>query len=229
MTELLGGILAALWLGILTSIAPCPLATNIAAISYIGRQVEKTRLVLLTGLLYTLGRTLVYLLLGLLLTGGLLLIPAVSNNLQHYGHLALGPVMVLVGMFLTGLLGFHSVGTGISEDLQKRVDRSGIWGGLLLGIVFALAFCPTSAALFFGALITLALEHRSPVLLPLLYGIGTALPVVVFAVVIAVSAQYVGKLFNALKNFEVWARLATGTLFILVGIFFCLRYIFEVV
>ena len=229
MSELAAGIAAALWLGILTSIAPCPLATNIAAISYISRQLQQARLVLLTGLLYTLGRTLVYLVLGMLLTGGLLMVPALSAGLQHYGHLALGPVMILVGMFLTGLLGITSAGTGMSDELKAKVDRSGIWGGLLLGIIFALAFCPTSAALFFGSLITLALKHKSPVLLPLCYGVGTAVPVVAFAIAIAAGAQYVGKMFNALRKVETWLRYGTGVLFILIGIFFCLRYIYGVV
>lgn len=227
MIPLIAGIATALWLGILTSISPCPLATNIAAITYIGRRVEETRLVLLTGLLYTMGRMVVYLVLGILIAG-LLLDRTVSAYLEYYMHLALGPLMILIGMFLAGLLGSGAgVGAGVGDRMQQRVDRSGIWGGLMLGILFALAFCPTSAALF-GMLLTLAVERKSPVLLPLLYGIGTALPVVVFAVVIAVSAKAVGRLFNALKNFEYWARLATGTLFILLGIYFCLLYIYIV-
>ena len=229
MSELFTGLAAALVLGILTSIAPCPLATNIAAISYIGRRLDSARLVLLTGLLYTIGRTVVYLVLGLLVTGGLLLIESLSNELQHYGHLALGPVMVIIGMFLTGLLGGGGGGATMSDSLQARVDRSGIWGGLLLGIIFALAFCPTSAALFFGSLVALSLKHNSPVLLPLAYGVGTAVPVVAFALAIAAGAQYVGKLYNALRGIELWARYITGVIFILVGIFFALRYIFEVI
>jgi len=229
MTGLLSGVLAALWLGILTSISPCPLATNIAAISYIGRRVERPALVLTTGLLYTLGRTLVYIVLALLIVASLLAIPQLSAFLRHYMDLILGPLLIVAGMFLLELLSFRRRGSGLSESTQRRVDRSGIWGGLLLGVLFALSFCPTSAALYFGGLIPLATDLGSPLLLPPLYGIGTALPVVVFAVFIAIGAQYLGKAFNVLSRIELWARRITGLAFIAIGIFYCLRYVYGVV
>ena len=138
-------MVAALYLGVLTSISPCPLATNVAAISYIGRKVENPRLVINAGLLYTLGRCLLYLGLAALLTTTALSIPAVSVFLQKYMHLALGPVFLLLGMFLVGLLTITSGGTMMSEKMQNRVDAMGIWGALLLGILFAISFCPTSA------------------------------------------------------------------------------------
>lgn len=226
MSGLVGGALAALWLGILTSISPCPLATNIAAISYIGRRVERTALVLLSGLLYTIGRTLTYVVLGAAIVAGLLAIPGVSRFLQKYMHLLLGPLLIIAGMFLLELISFRRAGGGVSEGLQQRVDRSGVWGALLLGIVFALTFCPTSAALFFGSLIPLAVEHRSSLLLPALYGVGTALPVIVFAVLIALGAHYVARAFNVLSRIELWARRLTGVVFILVGVFLTLRYVY---
>lgn len=226
MSGLVGGALAALWLGILTSISPCPLATNIAAISYIGRRVERTSLVLLSGLLYTVGRTLTYVVLGAAIVAGLLAIPGVSRFLQKYMHLLLGPLLIIAGMFLLELISFRRAGGGVSEGLQQRVDRSGVWGALLLGIVFALTFCPTSAALFFGSLIPLAVEHRSSLLLPALYGVGTALPVIVFAVLIALGAHYVARAFNVLSRIELWARRLTGVVFILVGVFLTLRYVY---
>ena len=143
---------AALYLGVLTSISPCPLATNVAAISYIGRKVDNPRSVIHAGLLYTIGRCLLYLGLAALLTTTALSIPAVSIFLQKYMHLVLGPVFLLLGMFLVGLLTFSSGGTMMSEKMQTRVDAMGIWGALLLGILFAVSFCPTSAAWFFGLL-----------------------------------------------------------------------------
>ncbi len=222
-------MLAALWLGILTSISPCPLATNIAAITYIGRRVERTRLVLLSGLLYTIGRTLTYVALGAAIVAGLLAIPAVSRFLQKYMHLLLGPLLIIAGMLLLQLISFRWVGGGVSEGLKQRVDRSGVWGALLLGIVFALTFCPTSAALFFGSLIPLAAQHRSSLLLPALYGIGTALPVIVFAALIALGAHYVARAFNVLTSIELWARRLTGVVFIAVGIFLTLRYVYGAV
>ena len=205
MTEYVVGIGSALWLGILTSISPCPLATNIAAISYIGRKVGNSRQVFLTGLLYTLGRTAAYLALAFVLVASVLSVPQISMFLQKYMHLALGPILIIVGMFLLGLIELNLGGRGMSAGLQKRVDALGIWGALLLGIVFALTFCPTSAALFFGSLVPLSLKLNSSVILPVVYGVGTALPVLIFAVILATSAQSVGKAYNVLAKIEWWA------------------------
>jgi len=229
MAEFLLGATSALWLGILTSISPCPLATNIAAISYIGRRVDNARQVFLTGLLYTLGRTLAYWALAIILVATALSSPQISLFLQKYMHLLLGPILILVGMLLLGLIQFSMGGPGISEKMQKRVDTLGLWGALPLGVVFALSFCPTSAALFFGTLIPLSLKANSSVALPVVYGIGTAVPVMAFAVLIALSAQSVGKAFNVLSKIEWWARMITGGIFLAVGVCFCLKYIFEVI
>jgi len=222
-------VLSALWLGILTSISPCPLATNITAVSYIGRRVGSPVLVLSGGLLYTLGRMLTYTLLGALLAGSLLAVPAVSYALQRYMNLAMGPVLIVIGMFLLELLGGRATGGGVSEKLAARAERMGVVGAGLLGILFALAFCPVSAALFFGSLFALALRNSSPVVLPAVYGLGTALPVVVFAVLIAVSANLVAKFFRKLSAFEWWARRVTGAVFILAGIYLSLHYIYNAI
>jgi cytochrome c-type biogenesis protein len=229
MNEFIIGAGSALWLGVLTSISPCPLATNIAAISYIGRKVGNSRQIFLTGLLYTIGRTLAYLVLAFILVASVLSMPQVSLFLQKYMSLALGPILILVGMFLLGLIQMDISGQGIGEGMKKRVDAMGIWGALLLGIVFALSFCPTSAALFFGSLVPLSLKVNSSIALPVIYGIGTALPVMVFAVLLAISAQSVGKAYNVLAKIEWWARMTTGWIFVLVGIYFSLKYVFEVV
>ncbi len=200
MTEFIIGVGSALWLGVLTSISPCPLATNIAAISYIGRKVGNSRQVFLTGLLYTLGRTVAYLALAFILVASVLSVPQISMFLQKYMHLALGPILIIVGMFLLGLIELSMGGGGMGQGLQKRVDAMGIWGALLLGIVFALTFCPTSAALFFGSLVPLSLKVNSSVTLPVIYGVGTALPVMVFAGLLATSAQSVGRAYNVLAK-----------------------------
>jgi cytochrome c biogenesis protein CcdA len=219
---------SALWLGILTSISPCPLATNIAAISYIGRRLGNSRQVFLTGLLYTLGRTAAYLVLGVLLVASVLSIPQLSMFLQKYMNQVLGPVLILVAMFLLGMIRVGFSGGGVSDKMQRRVDAWGIWGAGLLGIVFALSFCPVSAALFFGSLIPLSIKYGSSIIMPSVYGIGTAVPVIVFAILIALSAQSVGKAFNRLTQVEWWARRLTGGIFLAVGIHYCLKYIFEI-
>ena len=217
MTEFLLAAGTALWLGVLTSISPCPLATNIAAISYIGRRVDDTRHVLLAGLLYTAGRVVAYVALACLLVGTALSVPGVSMFLQKYVNLLLGPTLIVVGMFLVGLIELKATGGGVSEALKQRIDRLGVWGALALGVLFALAFCPTSAALFFGSVMA-SLSAGSTVVLPLLYGIGTALPVIAFALLIAFGSQKLGQAFNAASKTEYWARMLTGGAFLLTGL-----------
>jgi cytochrome c-type biogenesis protein len=237
--------LAAFYLGVLTSISPCPLSTNIAAISYIGRKVESPRLVLAAGSLYTLGRCLLYLGLAALLATTTMSIPAVSLFLQKYVHLVLGPIFLLLGILLVGLITINAGGTFVNERMQKRIDALGIWGALLLGILFAVSFCPTSAAWFFG-LLTLIMGSKaeaittvlaqvgidlpeaqlpgSTLVLSVVYGVGTAIPVLVVAVLLAYSAKSVGKAYNALAKMEWWARMVTGWLFLVLGGYYCLRF-----
>lgn len=217
MTEMLVAAASALWLGVLTSLSPCPLATNIAAISYIGRRVDSTRYVLLAGLLYAAGRVAAYVALALLLIHTALSAPGVSLFLQKYLHLLLGPTLILVGMLLVGLIQVDFGGRGVSDKLQRRIDALGVWGALLLGALFALAFCPTSAALFFGNVMA-SLNAGSTVALPLLYGVGTALPVIVFAALIALGSQRLGAAFNAAGKAEFWARHGTGWVILLIGV-----------
>ena len=219
---------SALWLGFLTSISPCPLATNIAAMSFISRGLGSPRRVLMTGLVYTAGRSLAYLVLGILMVASLLTAPGVSLILQERMNQILGPALILAGVLLLDLIRLPSRGGGIGSGLQSRAERWGIWGGGLLGLVFALSFCPTSAALFFGSLIPLAVRSGSSIILPSIYGIGTAIPVFAFAIALAVGVNAVGRMFDILSRFEVWARRITGVIFIGVGGYYCLTYIFEV-
>jgi cytochrome c-type biogenesis protein len=221
------GMSAALWLGILTSISPCPLATNIAAISYVGRRVEKTSWVLMAGLLYTLGRSLAYLAVAMIVTKGLLSIPGVSNFLQKYMNLFVGPVMFGVGLLLLDIWNFNFNGGGMGNRLQARIDKMGVWGAGLLGILFALAFCPVSAGLFFGGLIPLAIKGNT-ILLSCLYGIGTALPVITFAILLAFAAHWVGATFNKLTIIEIWARHVTAVVMMLAGLLLILKHNFGI-
>ena len=220
-------LLSALWFGVLTSISPCPLATNLAAISYVGRRVDSPRKVFISGLLYTGGRMVTYSVLGTVLVTSLLSAPSLSYSLQKYMNLALGPLLILVGMVLLELITFHIGGRGISESMQQRVERMNVWGAGLLGILFALSFCPTSAALFFGSVLPLAVKWQSGLVLPAVYGIATGLPVLLFAGLIAVGAHRVAQTYNHVVTFERWARYVTGGLFILVGIYYCWVYIFS--
>jgi len=228
MESFLIGAVSSFWLGVLTSISPCPLATNIAAISFIGKNVGQTKRAVLSGILYSLGRMITYLVLAAVIVAGVFSIPMVSIFLQKYINKIIGPLLILVGMVLLELLQINLGGHGISERFQQRFQRGGLLSAGLLGMVFALSFCPVSAALFFGSLIPLSLKYQSAVVIPSLYGMGTALPVLIFAFVLTASAQLVGRVFNKLTEFEYWARRITGVLFIFVGIYFCLVYIFRV-
>jgi cytochrome c biogenesis protein CcdA len=179
-------------------------------------------------LLYTLGRILAYVALGILLVESILSTPQLSHLLQKYMNKILGPILILVGMILLDLLRFSLPGAGLSEKMQKRFESWGIWGAGLLGVIFALSFCPISAALFFGSLIPLSVKSGSGLMLPALYGLGTGLPVLLFAVLIAFGAQSVGNAFNKLTQLELWIRRVTGGIFILVGVYYCLMHIFNI-
>lgn len=228
MDSLLIAAGTAAWLGILTSISPCPLATNIAAISYLGKQISRPGYVVWSGLAYTLGRTLVYLGLGIIIVAGLLNIPALSFFLQENINKILGPVLILTGIFLLEIIPLRLPGFSVSTATQNRLASRGHWGAFILGFLFALSFCPVSAGLFFGSLIPLAVKENSQFAMPAIYGIGTALPVIIFAVVVSLATGAVGKIFDKLTIYERWARRLTGLIFIAVGIYLCLKYIFAV-
>ncbi len=227
MNEYWIGLSSAVWLGILTSISPCPLATNIAALSYVGRHADRPRTVLLAGLLYTLGRSLAYAIISALLVASLLSVPGLANFLQHYMNKLLGPVLIVVGMFLLELVRLPALGGARASRLSHRLGQSGVWGAGLLGMLFALSFCPTSAALFFGSLIPLSVKWQSSIVLPSLYGVGTALPVFAFAVLIAGGAKSLATAFQRLTELELWARRITGVALIVIGIYFCWTYVFA--
>ncbi len=220
-------VATALWFGVLTSISPCPLGTNIAAISFVAKHTGRIHSVLLTGLLYAVGRVLAYLVLGALIMGGLLASGEVARFLQLYLSQLLGPALIMVGMLLLGLLrsagSVHLVGIGI----QQRAEKGGWIWPVLLGILFTLSFCPVSAGLFFGVLIPLSVASQSVVILPLVYGIGTAAPVIAFALLIAFASQKLGHAFDVLSHIERWVRRVTGLVFILVGIYYSLLHVYE--
>jgi cytochrome c biogenesis protein CcdA len=226
--EGLVGLASALWLGVLTSVSPCPLATNVAAMSFVGRRLASPRAVLASGLLYTLGRALTYAVLGGLLVASLLNAPVVSSLLQKYMNKLVGPLLIVVGVFLLELVGLPRGRGGVAEALQGRVERAGVWGAGLLGVVFALTFCPVSAALFFGSLLPLAVKEQSSVLLPLVFGVGTAVPVLAFALLIAGGATSLGRVFDQVARVERRARQATGVLFVVIGVYFSLENVFRV-
>ena len=222
MSSILIAIAGSLWLGILTSISPCPLASNIAAISFISRKVKHPGYVFLTGVLYTAGRAITYAVLGVLIVNSMLSMPVISNWFQKYMPKLLGPVLILSGMVLLDLLSIKTKGGNIGLLCSKNADKLGLGGAFLIGVLFALSFCPVSAALFFGSQIPLAIERSSPFLLPMAYGIGTALPVFAFAIILCTAANAVSGFFSKVTAFEKVSRSITGAVFILIGIYLTL-------
>lgn len=228
MNDMYAGLASALWLGILTSISPCPLASNVAAVSYVGRNAQNPRRVLLAGLVYSAGRALTYVLVGTLVVASILSVPSVSFFLQQRMNQILGPLLILIGIGILGWIPVRLPSTAFGDGIRERVASRGLLGAGGLGFLFALSFCPVSAGLFFGGLIPLAMSANSRVLLPAVYGFGTGLPVVVFAVLIALGARGVAKAFHALTGFERMARVATGVIFIGAGAYLILTHLLGV-
>ena len=223
MSEIITAIIAVTWAGVLTSISPCPLATNIAAMSFVAKRVDSPRKVFLSGFLYTLGRSLTYVLLVGLLVFAFTAAPSLSHLLQKYMNKILAPALIVVGVILLDVIPIRFNFSRDTIALQGRMENCGVWTAFLLGVLFALSFCPTSAALFFGTMVPLALKFNSVFTIPMFYGLGTALPVVGFAVLIALGANSVSRVFNKITIFERWARIITGIIFICVGVHLCLR------
>jgi len=223
--SLLLAVASALWLGILTSVSPCPLASNVAAISYLARDVDRPLRVLLSGVLYSLGRVITYVSLGTLVAGSLLSIPGVAFFLQNRMNQVLGPVLILAGMVLVGWIRPGFSGFVSSEGTVSRLKALGGLGALLLGLLFALSFCPVSAGLFFGSLIPLALQQGAPVSLPLAYGIGTGLPVLAFALAIAFGLKGLSRLFQQASRLSSGLARLTGWVFLLVGLYYVASYL----
>ncbi len=212
-------------LGLMTAISPCPLATNITAIGYLSKDLEDRRLVLRRGAVYTLGRALAYTGLGLLFFLGANQF-AISGFVQRWGEKLLGPLLVVVGLFMLDWIRFRLPAWLSFGDRLGRPQGKGFWDVLLLGFVFALAFCPYSGVLFFGMLVPMTISSASGLYLPLVFAVATGLPVLLVAWVVAYSASNVGRMFSRIKAFELWFRRAVGVLFLLVGLYY-LRFLFA--
>ncbi len=226
--ELWAAMLTGLWTGVLTSASPCPLATNIAALAYISKHSGSHKLAVLAHSgLYALGRALAYIIIGFLLVKSLLSAPAFSFFMQKYGNQALSPILVLAGMYMLDMFGRGFEGFNVF-DLSKFKAGAGAISSLVMGFVFALAFCPISAALYFGVIIPLAAKNSAAFSLPLLYGLGTALPVIGLAAVLDLGLKEISAVTGQAAKFEKYAKPATAWTFIACGVYLGLKYIFIV-
>jgi cytochrome c-type biogenesis protein len=228
--SILGGsnipVLTALLLGLITAIAPCPMATNIAAVAYITRHVTDRKYAVITGSLYTLGRMFSYTLLGVLIIAAGLEIPWLSGAIQDVGEKVLGPLLIVVGLLML-FIDRLSFGTGGGKltSLGGKVAGWGMIGGFLLGFIFALAFCPYSAVLFFGALIPIALKATGGLALPAVFAIGTGLPVLIFGTLLSLGVARVANWLNAITRAERIIRIIVSVIFIGVGIYYVVLWI----
>jgi sulfite exporter TauE/SafE len=212
-------LLSAFILGLMTAISPCPLATNISAIGFIGKDIENRNKVFYNGLVYTLGRAVSYTGLAAVIFLGADQL-ALSGWFQQYGEKILGPLLILIGLFMLGVIKITFPGMGrFTQHYQER-GVSNFWEVLLIGIIFALAFCPYSGVLYFGMLLPMTLSSSSGLLLPVVFAIATGIPVIFFAWVLAYTVAGIGKLYNGLKLFEKWFRRVVAILFIAIGVYY---------
>lgn len=221
-------VVTAFILGLLTAVSPCPLATNITAIGFIGKDLDNRHRVFINGLLYTFGRIIAYTVLGVILISILregASMFQIQKAVSRYGEMLLAPTLILIGVWMLDVVKLHLPKINLGgESLQKR--SKGGWGALLLGILFALAFCPTSGVLYFGMLIPLSASQSGGYLLPVVYALATGLPVIIVAWILAYSVVGLGKFYNRIQLFEHWFRVGVALLFIAVGIYYALVFYF---
>ena len=215
-------LITAFLLGLLTAVSPCPLATNITAIGFIGKDIESHHRIFVNGLLYALGRVLAYTALGFILIpilreGASMF--AVQKVVAKYGEMLLAPALIVVGVYMLGVFRLKLPMLNVGSDKLKQRSR-GAWGALLLGVLFALAFCPTSGVFYFGMLIPMSAAESGGYLLPVVYAIATGLPVIIVAWILAYSVARLGKFYNRMQVFERWFRKVVAVLFIGVGVYY---------
>jgi len=214
-------IVAAFFIGLMTAISPCPLATNITAIAYTSKKIDNSKHTLLVGFLYTFGRMFTYVALASLIVWFGMQTQTISLFLQKYGEKILGPLLLFIGIIMLDVVKLHFLKTndelnGLKEKLAKR----GFLGSFLLGVIFALAFCPFSAVLFFGMLIPLALKAGDGLIIPAVFAFATGFPVIIFSIILVKSVSKLGKIMNKVQTFELWMRRIVAVIFILAGIYY---------
>lgn len=217
-------VLTAFLLGLLTAISPCPLATNIAAIGYIGKDIEDRRRVFLNGILYTAGRIVAYTVLGLVL---ILIIRqgasmfGIQKFIGTWGEMLLGPALIVIGLLMLFSQRLQLPQFGFNGSNVEGLKRHGGRGAFLLGVLFAMAFCSTSGMFYFGMLIPMSATATMGYLLPVVFAIATALPVLIVAWLLAFSMQKVGKFYGRMKDIERLTTVIVGVLFVLIGLYEC--------
>jgi len=217
-------LIAAFFIGLMTALSPCPLATNITAIAYASKKIGDGKKTLWTGFVYTLGRMFTYVLLASLIVYVGVNVQAISLFLQKYGERILGPLLIFIGLVMFNVIKLPSLKSGERMDkLKEKLSEKGYFGAFLLGVLFALAFCPFSAVLFFGMLIPLALKFSDGILIPSVFALATGLPVIIFAFILTFSVSKLGKVMNKVQTFEKYMRYIIALVFVIIGIYYTWR------
>ena len=215
-------LVAAFFIGLMMAISPCPMATNITAIAYVSRKIGDNRYTLLVGILYSLGRMFVYVAIAALIVLCGLNVQSIALFLQEYGDLLLGPILLVCGILMLEIIplsfGFEHAGLQeLKERLSQRLSDQGLLGSFLLGVLFALSFCPFSAVLFFGMLVPLALATKDPIGVPLAFGFATGLPVILFSLLLVTGVKRCSSILEKIQTAEIWFRRIVAAVFILIG------------
>ena len=219
-------VIAAFLIGLVAAISPCPLATNITALAYISRNITDRKYVAVAGALYTLGRMVSYFTIGAVIILAGVNIPGLANSLQSSGEIFLGPLLIVVGILMLGIIKIPALrGGGRLARVGERVARRRWLGPFLLGVVFALAFCPYTALLFFAVLIPLSIESTAGVTFPAVFAIGTGLPVLIFAILLSLGVSKVSAWLDKVTAVEKWIRRIAAVVFIGVGIYYVVLWI----
>jgi cytochrome c biogenesis protein CcdA len=217
-------LLSAWALGILTAISPCPLATNITATAYIARTLEGKRKVLLSGLLYTLGLAFTYTTIAMIISLGASKFH-VAKFFQGNGEKFVGPIMIVIGLIMLNVIRFNFLGkSSLKNKLGEKFKDRGLLGSFLLGVLFAMAFCPYSGAMYFGMLVPMTIKSDMGITLPLFFAIGAGSLVLFFTLVIAFSMEKLGVYFKRITQIEKVMRYIAAALFILTGLYYVLIY-----
>ena len=214
-------IVAAFFIGLMAAISPCPLATNITAIAYTSKRIRNNKHTLLVGLTYTIGRMFTYVLLASSIVWFGLNTQSISLFLQRYGEGLLGPLLIILGLVMLDILKFKFIrGSSRLNKLKEKLANKGFLGSFLLGVIFALAFCPFSAVLFFGMLIPLALNAGDGLFIPSVFAFATGLPVIIFSFILAYSISKLSSIMDKVQIFEKWTRKTTAVIFLLTGTYY---------
>ncbi len=214
-------LLAAFFIGLMTAISPCPLATNITAIAYVSKKLDNSKHTLIVGFLYTLGRMFTYVLLSMLIVWFGLNIQSIAIFLQKYGEMLLGPMLVVIGIVMLEVIKLAPAQSSSKlNNLKEKLACMGLFGSFLLGVVFALAFCPFSAVLFFGMLIPLAVKAGDGIIIPSVFAFATGLPVIIFSFILVKSVSRLGQVMKKVQIFEHWTRRIVSVIFIAAGLYY---------